>query len=77
MDNEMTSKGLQLRIPLQAAPISRTPTGSVFAAGTGGLAVAARPVPPIDRQWCEEMGLPPNICRLIGGGGTGPTFPRS
>ena len=76
MDSEMTSKAPQLRVPLQAAPISRTLAGPLLATGIAKNVVPAR-IPIIDGgSWCERLGLPPEICQLLPGGGTtGPTSP--
>ncbi len=75
MHDEVTSKGLRLRLPVQVAPVNRSLAGA--ATGTGGEVVPAitinRP-PPQRPNWCQLLGLPPRLCGDTGGG-TGPTFP--
>jgi hypothetical protein len=68
MVDEIRSREQQLRIPLQVAPISRTATGAALVGETSGVVAAA--------NWCERLGLAPQVCDLLsGGGGTGPTMP--
>jgi hypothetical protein len=60
METKMTSRGAQLRFPLQTAPVSRKST-VVLSRRTGGHILPAKyfweP-----GYWCERMGVPPELC---------------
>jgi hypothetical protein len=67
----------QLRVPRQVAPVDRTSAAPELERDTDRQVRAARVIwPPNGDDWCSRFGLPPQLCEIIYGGGTGPTFPR-